>query len=477
MTPVRRHHASTASSSSLPRAGPSPAVAAVAAAAWWSVVSSSTGSPTPSPEPVTAHVRARGSASSCRHSTATLVRGSAAANGSRSQAWTSAPRPVSRTVATPSPRERRAVSTVEMAGPESPTSETSPAGSRCGIRLTSRPTAGSVFARPTLPGPTSRMPAPRQIRRSSPASRVSAAGADGSPTGPVPRTAIAPTPAWAQLRAAATSWPGVTAMTARSAAAGGISSPLPPVSSPRSSSNRLTARTGPAKPDRRRCRSTSWPTSLRWPRPPSTSTERGRSSRSMEARAAAADRCARASCSADGSSSPTVTPKVSPSGSNRSGRPRSRNTSSICTLLRSVSATSSRIPRARARATRSSSSSVPSPSPWCSSSMSSATSATAGADPVDGGHGDHHPAAAREHRVHVGVLAAGPSGSRRTRSRRPATGPGSAGTTCGWTPARTGPSARPGRRARPRAAAAPRRRRPARRTARGSRGSRGLVTT
>ena len=66
VTPVRRHHASTASSSSLPRPGPSPAGAAVAGAAWWSAVSSSTGSPTPSPAPVTAQVRARGSATPCR---------------------------------------------------------------------------------------------------------------------------------------------------------------------------------------------------------------------------------------------------------------------------------------------------------------------------------------------------------------------------------------------------------------------------
>ena len=148
--------------------------------------------------------------------------GRPAANASRSHGPTSAPSPVSTRVETPTPRECSAASTLAVTGAESLTRPTAPARACRRNRARSRPVAGSVLTRPRLPGPSTRMPASRQRRRS-PATSATAPAAPAVWTasdipgrGGVPRTARAPAPASTQLRAAAISSPGATATTARS---------------------------------------------------------------------------------------------------------------------------------------------------------------------------------------------------------------------------------------------------------------------
>ena len=132
VTPVRRHHASTASSSSLPRAAV-PAEAASARRA---------GGVRQRQAARTARVSPARSATACRQTTATAVLGSAAANASRSHGPTSAPRPVSTRVATPSPRECSAASTLVVTVAESLTRPTAPAGAVPAHQARSRPTPG-----------------------------------------------------------------------------------------------------------------------------------------------------------------------------------------------------------------------------------------------------------------------------------------------------------------------------------------------
>ena len=233
VTPVRRHHASSPS----PRAPrPSP----------------------PSPVPV----EAGSGEQEHRQATQPAPRGSAPRGLRRRPGRPPPPRSAGRPPQTPARRtarrrhrarcprgwRRRPLASaaprapLAVTGAESLTTPTEPARACRRDRARSRPVAGSVLTRARLPGPSTRMPASRQRRRS-PATSATAPAAPAvvappvlapavlapvvlapavmapavAPLGGVPSTARAPAPASTQLRAAASSSPGATATTARSA--------------------------------------------------------------------------------------------------------------------------------------------------------------------------------------------------------------------------------------------------------------------
>ena len=188
------------------------------------------------------------------------MRGSCSQNSSRSLAVMSARLPTETKDETPTPFAAARSIRARPSAPLWVTKPMSPVGGSLGAKVALRRCAGSVLRMPRQLGPTSLMPASRQMSSNSRSRRAPSGPASAKPAD---RTTRARAPATAHSRATARTAAAGTAITARSTAPA-ISSTLATAARPWTFfAAGFTGWMGPAKPEARRLRRTAPPTPVR----------------------------------------------------------------------------------------------------------------------------------------------------------------------------------------------------------------------
>ncbi len=223
----------------------------------------------------------------------------------------------------PRPRSFAASMTAIPSAPLCDMKATRPGGAWTGPRLALRPTAGSVFITPTQLGPTSRMPAARQMRISS---RWRLRPRAPASSNPAETTTSARTSLAAQSRATARTASAGTATTARSRSPGTSRTERCKTRSSTCPPRVLTACTSPVKPAASTWRRIAPPTDPARAEAPTTAIARGRRTLATAAVAATASRSSYRRCASASSSVGISMMTASGSARTLTVKPLSRNT-------------------------------------------------------------------------------------------------------------------------------------------------------